>query len=119
MSEDLTLHQLRNANVERCEGAFHPIEAWSLTDWACAAAGEMGETCNVVKKLRRLDINSGFSRQTEQWDPHGLFTDLGDEIADTVIYLDLLAARAGINLSDAVRAKFNAVSERIGSGVKL
>lgn len=114
----MTFEELRRANVERCEGAFHPISAWSLTDWATAAAGEMGEACNVIKKLRRLDIKSGFTRESE-WNPSGLRSDLADEIADTVIYLDLLAEAAGIDLANAVRSKFNAVSDRVHSTVRL
>lgn len=44
---------------------------------------------------------------------------LGQEISDTVIYLDDLAARAGIDLGAAVRATFNAVSERNGFPERL
>lgn len=108
---------LRDANLRRCESAFHPLDAWSLADWSTAMAGECGEACNVVKKLRRLDIGSGFVRPTEEAAP--LLADLGKELADVVIYADLLAARAGIDLGGAVRAKFNEVSERVGSEVRL
>ena len=109
--------ELRRANVARCEGAFHPIAAWSLGDWACAFAGEAGEACNVVKKLRRLDIGSGFRRDTEQ--ETALLAALADEIADTVIYADLLAEAAGFDLGEAIRRKFNEVSDRVGSEVRL
>ena len=44
---------------------------------------------------------------------------LADEIADVVCYADLLAARANIDLGEAVRAKFNEVSGRWKSEVKL
>lgn len=37
---------------------------------------------------------------------------LADELADTFIYLDLLASRCGIDLENAVRQKFNAISDR-------
>ena len=46
----LTFAELRDANVTRCNESFHPVDAWSGTDWACALAGEVGEACNVVKK---------------------------------------------------------------------
>jgi hypothetical protein len=36
-----------------------------------------------------------------------------------VIYLDLLAARAGIDLADAVRSKFNRTSGQVCSDVTL
>lgn len=116
MSE-LSFDVLRKTNLTRCESAFHPLEAWTLTDWSTAMAGECGEACNVVKKIRRLDIGSGFVRPDER--SADLFVDLADEIADLVIYADLLAARAGINLGEAICAKFNRTSERVGSEVRL
>lgn len=109
---------LREANLKRCEDSFHALEAWSLTDWATAMGGECGEALNVVKKLRRLEIGSGFVREFEESAP-SLHRDLADEIADVVIYADLLAARAGIDLSEAIRRKFNEVSQRVGSQVHL
>jgi NTP pyrophosphatase (non-canonical NTP hydrolase) len=44
---------------------------------------------------------------------------IAQELADTVLYADLLAARLGINLGEAIRDKFNIVSERMGSDIKL
>jgi NTP pyrophosphatase (non-canonical NTP hydrolase) len=93
------------ANVARCEDVFHQLDAWSPTDWACALAGETGEACNLIKKLRRgEEVESG---------------DIARELADVVIYADLLAARCGIDLGEAVRCKFNEVSHRRGSAVLL
>lgn len=107
--DDLTFDQLRKANVDRCNDAYHPIEDWTPTDWACAAAGEMGEACNLIKKARRKDYVISDRERTE----------IGFEIADTVVYLDLLAARMGIDLGAAVRSKFNVVSNRFGCKIKL
>lgn len=103
----LTFRELRRANIERCEGpAFkHRVFDWSPTDWACALAGEVGEACNLIKKLRRgepVPIPS-----------------IAAELADVQAYLDLLAARLGIDLGAATIDKFNAVSDRRGSTVKL
>lgn len=100
---------LREANVRRCNEVFHPLDSWSLTDWACAMAGEAGEACNVVKKLRRLD-GTRVSPVGPGHDREDLLAHLSEELADVVIYADLLAARAGIDLREAVRAKFNRVS---------
>lgn len=94
----LTFAALRAANVKRCHECFHPLPDWSPLEWAGAMAGEAGEAANLCKKVRRL----------EEVDP----AKIGEEIADTIIYADLLAARLGINLEDAVRRKFNAVSRR-------
>ena len=101
----LTFSELRAANIDRCEDAFHPVNDWSLTDWGCATAGEVGEGCNLIKKARRGEHVSADA--------------IADEFADTVIYADLLCARLGVKLEDAVRRKFNAVSERCGSRERL
>ena len=101
----LTFDRLRETNVARCEDVFHPLASWSLTEWALAMIGEAGEVCNVVKKINRGD--------------HAADQGLGAELADVVIYADLLAARAGINLEAAIVEKFNAVSRKRGSSVRL
>lgn len=111
----LSFDQLRMANVERCEEVFHPLDSWSPTDWACAMAGECGEACNVVKKMRRgaadlYGLDPDDRRTARQ---------LANELADLVIYADLLAARCGIDLGHAVLQKFNAVSFKRGSTVFL
>lgn len=97
----LTFDALRRANVERCERSFrHPLTDWSPLEWAGAAAGEMGEAANLCKKLRRGEPIPA--------------AEIGKEIADVVIYLDLLAASLGIDLGYTVAAKFNEVSVRRG-----
>lgn len=112
----LTFADLRERNVAR-SSRWHPggVTDWSLSDWAVAAAGEMGEALNVVKKLNReRDQIVGNTRTGAM-----LLEDLAGEIADTVIYLDLLAARAGINLDAAIVETFNAVSIRNGFPERL
>ncbi len=101
----LSFDGLREANVMRCITAFHAIDDWSPTDWMTAVAGEVGEAANLIKKLRRgEDI---------------LAEDVGKELADVVIYLDLLAARMHLDLGECVKDKFNKVSDRVGSTVRL
>lgn len=67
-------------------------------------AGEVGELCNAVKKHLRFvrGLRGGAN------DPQNL----ADELADVVICADLLARKLGIDLGDAVVAKFNATSEK-------
>lgn len=114
----LDFSTFRHANVMRCVESFHPIASWSPTDWANAMAGECGEACNIVKKIRRLQTYGDVL-------PHStpgyvqLRIALAKELADTVTYADLLAARLGINLGMAVANKFNEVSDRVGSNIKL
>lgn len=106
----LTFDELRTANLTRC-ARWHPggIEDWDLADWAVAMAGEAGEVCNVVKKLKReADGIRGNAPGVD------LRIALADELADVAIYLDLLAARAGIDLAAAIAAKFNHTSRSHG-----
>ncbi|MCH8197438.1 MAG: MazG-like family protein [Proteobacteria bacterium] len=107
----LTFRALRHANLGRLKfwGYDNGIDDWSLSDWAVATAGELGEACNIIKKLNRA--HDGLRGNTES--EGDLQAALAGELADTIIYLDLLAARAGIDLGDAVIDKFNLVSERL------
>ena len=100
-------------NRRRCEaknGFNHQISDWSLSDWMTAVAGEMGEAANVAKKLNR--VRDGIPGNSET--PDALKAALADEIADTFIYLDLLAQSQGIVLEDAVLGKFQRMSAKIG-----
>ena len=110
MTEDLTLHTLRRANMARVplfknargERAHSMDEHdWSLGEWMTAMTGEVGEAANLIKKIRRGDFSLEYARP-----------ELAKELADVLIYLDLLAHRAGIDLADAVRQKFNEVSRK-------
>ena len=103
----LSFTDLAKAGLARAY-RWHPggLTDWSVSDWAVAAAGEIGEALNAVKKYNRArDGIQGATATAE---------DIGKEIADTVIYLDLLAQRLGLSLETLVREKFNAVSEREG-----
>jgi NTP pyrophosphatase (non-canonical NTP hydrolase) len=109
MSTDLTFTGLRRANVERCL-RWHPggINSWSASDWLTAVVGEVGELASLLKmRNRERDGLPGnkFSPTDQQ---------IADEIADVVIYLDLLAAALGVDLAQAIPAKFNEVSRRVG-----
>lgn len=100
-------------NRRRCEdkkGFNHTLDSWSLSDWITATTGELGEAANVAKKLNR--VRDGIPGNSET--PEELQAALADEIADTFIYLDLLAQSQGINLEEAVLDKFNRTSEKIG-----
>lgn len=96
------LTRLRQLSVERSEQCFFPLDDWNVLEWAGAMAGEAGETANVAKKMRRDGSSPALQEQ------------LGDEIADTIIYLDLLAASRGIDLEEVIARKFNRVSQKVG-----
>lgn len=69
-------------------------------------AGEVGELCNIVKKIERERLGIVGSRAS--------IDNLADELADVVIVADLIAAIAGINLEAAVCRKFNHTSKARG-----
>lgn len=84
-SDPITFLSLRDALVRRCPAFGHTVEDWSPRRWAIAVLGEAGEVANAVKKLIRGD---------------GSRADVADEIADLVIYLELLAARLAFSPSE-------------------
>lgn len=102
---DLTFRDLSYYNKERCEKHFHPINEWSETDWATAVAGETGEMCNWIKKRKRGEDIS--------------VEEVGKELADIIIYCDLMATRLNISLEEFIINKFNEVSNKINSSIKL
>jgi len=114
----LTFDRLRIANVRRCSTHYHPIADWSLSDWCTAVAGELGELAGVIKNLRRAETEQRNGHKIPQRGP--LVDALAEEAADTVIYLDLLCARAAVDLGAAVTRKFNRVSrERLNTTILL
>lgn len=118
----LDFENLRTKNAIRCRDKYHDIFDWTPTDWACAVAGETGEMCNFVKKLKRLDsINFNKTRQATDvtLQPEELIENIGKELADIVIYCDLLAQRLNLNLGTEVIKKFNLTSDKIQSNMKL
>lgn len=116
----MDFNDLRKANLARNEvgEVFRDeLENWSLADWCLAVAGECGEVCNAVKKLRR--ISDGAQTSKDPQNEGEAVVAIAKEMADVICYLDLLAAKLGIDLSLAVMIKFNEVSERMGSKVYL
>lgn len=99
-------------NRIRCESPYgfnHTLNSWSLSDWMTATLGELGEAANIAKKLNRgRDGIPGNDKTAAE-----LRAMLADEIADTFIYLDLLAQSQGLRLSEIVRSKFDRTSKKI------
>jgi len=102
---------LRAANVARDQEWNTGSERVSMTFRATELAGEVGEACNVIKKLERERIGLVGSRDTKEH--------LAEELADIVICTDLVAMDAGIDLDAAIAAKFNATSEKNGLSTRL
>ena len=107
------MYEFSKRNRERCEspqGFNHKLKNWTLSDWMVATAGELGEAANIIKKLNR--IRDGVPGNTETGPE--LREKLRHEIADTFIYLDLMAQAAGFDLMNAVEEKFAITSKKIG-----
>jgi NTP pyrophosphatase (non-canonical NTP hydrolase) len=104
-------------NRIRCEhpgGFAHKLDSWSLSDWFTATLGELGEAANIAKKLNRVRDGIPGNKETVE----ELRAKLARELADTFIYLDLLAQSAGIDLPAVVREVFNAKSDQLGCPIK-
>jgi NTP pyrophosphatase (non-canonical NTP hydrolase) len=108
-AEGLSLADLRAANETR-QREWDRDERITLVYRANELAGEVGEACNVAKKLERERMGIRGSRDT--------VAHLA-ELADVVICCDLLAMHEGIDLGAAVVAKFNATSEKNGLATRL
>lgn len=114
----LTFEALREANRRRlplfrnCHGLVAHSEAdgsdWSPAQWLQAVVGELGEYANKRKKFERGDLTSTEFHACAQ-----------EELADVVIYLDILAKQLGVDLGEAVVEKFNRKSREIGVEVFL
>lgn len=106
----LTFNDLRSANMRRLDqGLCTKNDAnWIPAQWMNAAVGELGEAANIIKKVDRGDLTLPEARSS-----------IGKELADLVMYIDILAEKLDINLGDATVDKFNIVSDRIGSNVYL
>lgn len=114
----MNLQEFSRINRERCEspeGFNHALNSWSTSDWFTATMGELGEAANVAKKLNR--VRDGITGNDET--PEELRVKLGRELADTFIYLDLLAQSVGVDLSEVVADTFDAKSEKMRYPVRL
>ena len=99
------LKHLRDVNTARAE-AWAEGEDIDALFHATELGGECGEVLNEVKKLERERRGWRGSRSSVD--------KLAEEMGDVLICLDKLAARYGVDLEKATRAKFNATSEKVG-----
>lgn len=110
----LEFDTLRKANLRRepdfkdAKGNRIKHEEWTHERWMLAVFGELGEAANEIKKYLRGDY-------TEE----EFKVKVGREFADVLTYLDLLAHKCGVRLDDALIEKFNEVSVRVGSNIRI
>lgn len=120
----LNFDTLRVANSDRATRWHHGADTWTGADWSNAMCGEAGEAANIVKKIRRHEtgIIGGPGMSPNPYNTPGLselISDLGDELADVILYVDLLARHYHVDLGAAVVEKFNRVSEAQGFPERL
>jgi NTP pyrophosphatase (non-canonical NTP hydrolase) len=99
--------QFRNAKGEIAHSKADGSD-WSPAQWLQALVGEIGEYANFRKKVERGDLDLEKDRQL-----------LADELADAMTYLDILAYQNGIDLGEATISKWNRVSIRCGSTIRI
>lgn len=99
------LHKLRDANKTR-QAEWDTGGKMTLSYNGNELAGEVGEACNIIKKLERESFGMAGSRATP--------VQLGEELADVIICVDLIAANFGLDMWEEVRKKFNKTSYKNG-----
>lgn len=95
------LKHLRTANEQR-QIEWDDKSQLSLSYRGNELAGEVGEACNIIKKLERERMGIRGSRATVE--------QLAEELADVVICVDLIAMRYDIDLGYSIAHKFNKTS---------
>jgi NTP pyrophosphatase (non-canonical NTP hydrolase) len=109
----LDLEEFRQVNVQRAIEGFRCYDNQPITYWTTALAGEVGELCNMIKKIQRVEkggVDGGSSYSARDITPEML----KEEIGGIAIYLDLLASLLDISLEDAIVETFNNKSEKMG-----
>lgn len=79
----MNMINLHRANVARQKEWDSSNTKTDLDFWGVELAGEVGEACNIIKKLERERLGMRGSRSTVQ--------DLADELGDVIICCDLIA----------------------------
>jgi NTP pyrophosphatase (non-canonical NTP hydrolase) len=126
----ITFADMRAANLAR-QAEWDADTQFSAMFFSNALAGEAGELAeatqtlllassvvvksgniaNMMKKLERKSLGLRGSEATLE--------DIAREMADCLTYIDLLAARLGVDLAMAYTGKFNQISENYGMQARL
>ncbi len=102
----MDFREFQSTNALRCEERFHRVKDWTPQDWALAMAGEVGELCNLLKKVKRGDFSMEEVRD-----------EVLKEVADVITYADLLNSCLDADTETELVSKFNEVSRRVGWGI--
>lgn len=109
----IDLNSFRALNIARARDGFRCYDNQPLTYWTTALAGEVGELCNMIKKLQRVEkggVDGGSSYKASDITREKM----KEEIGGIAIYLDLLSSLLDIGLEEAIIDTFNAKSDELG-----
>lgn len=106
----ITIEALQLAHIDR-QKEWCPDQQPDLSFRGNEMAGEVGEACNVIKKLERERQGWRGSRATKE--------QLADELADVIHTAILCAITAGVDLHGATINKFNATSDKNNLSTRL
>lgn len=117
----MRVREMQAINRDRANRWHGDFRNWSGLEWAGAMNGEAGEAANVTKKLKRIEDNLEGNSYSDNvvTERDALVEKLGNECADTFLYLLLLAARYEIDLQAAVVRRFNEKSIEMGFPERL
>lgn len=102
-------NSLRTANLARSKEWAGKVDL-DLSFAGNELAGEVGEACNVIKKLERQRLGIKSSSASVE--------DLREELSDVLICVDLIAMRFDLDMEQAVKDKFNKTSNARGLETK-
>jgi NTP pyrophosphatase (non-canonical NTP hydrolase) len=109
-SKNLDLKKFRELSVKRAKEGFKTYDNVSILFFTTALAGELGEPCNLIKKIERAKaggLDAGTNHKVKDISKELL----AEEFGGIFIYLDLLASLIGVDLEEAIIKTFNDKSE--------
>jgi NTP pyrophosphatase (non-canonical NTP hydrolase) len=106
----LSFRQLREANATR-QSEWDPGNKITIEYRGNELAGEVGEACNLIKKLARERMGIRGTRAS--------LDEIAAELADVIIATDLVAMSLGIDLDVAVTDKFNKTTDKYQLKTKI
>lgn len=119
LDKNSILKKLRAVNRLRQKDSFNiNPDTWEgLLHNGVGLSEEAGEVCGIIKKAHRKKRMISKKKGRKYRDKKT--KDIGEEIADVIIYLDLIATHFNIDIEQEIIDKFNQVSTEINSNYKL
>ncbi len=119
----LSFDEFSKANEARKKQFFKgsSVDNWSIADAFMAMIGELGETANALKKVRRAELGmlnkNAEGRQIDTLDEAK--AQIAGEIGGFMCYLDQLCVQIGLRLEDCIVNEFNKKSAELGLPERL